>query len=283
MKRNIYRIILPGIIFLIVLVSSCTLVDANANQVDQEDYRGLLMKVDGKIRSLRFNRELTENDFINLENRYISLFPGDGGLKDEVKNSLQEFQMDPSEVEIEDLRSLREDIVKVAESEGVELSFIYEYAVLVILGVSVTLAFSVNMISRVFVNWEEVNEAKRKQSEIQDELKEARNENDTKRVHKLQKEQQKFMQEHMGTMMSPMKTMLVIFIPFIIVFSIMRGTYGGWVVAWLPFKFPWLDINLPLLSNFFKGTMVSLGFFGWYILSYFGLSQILRNILVPSE
>ncbi len=286
MKKDIRNILVVGLIAFIVLSFAFSAV--NAQDPDQEgreeNFRDLLNGVDGLIRAIRFDREITENRISNLEAQYNSLFSDSSNstLDSEIRNLFSDFR-DPNNVTEEKARILRGKIEELGDSEGIGISFIYSHAIFVILGVSFALAFSVNMISRVVVDWEEVNAAKRKQSEIQDKLKKARKEGDRKKVRKYQQQQQDFMQEHMGTMFSPMKTTLIIFIPFIIVFRILDSTYGGWVVAWLPFNLPWPDIGFPLLDRFFKGTVASLGFFGWYLLVYFGLSQLMRKILVPSE
>lgn len=282
MKSNIQRLSVILLISVAVLGLSFNLAYADSNQVDRnKEYKNLIQSTDGAIRSIRLNGEITENKLLSLENRYDSVFPNvDSELSNDIESILDS---NPSNLQVDNIRNLRKMIVNLGESEEIELPFVYKHAIFVILGITFGLGFVVNMISRTVVDWESVNRVKRKQSEIKDNLKEAKKKGDKKEVHKLQKKQQNFMQEHMSTMFSPMKTMLIIIIPFIIVFSLLRSTYSGWVVAWLPFNFPWPKIGLPLLNRFFKGTMAGLGFFGWYLLSYFGFSQIWRKLLVPSE
>lgn len=266
-----------------VLVGMCGLLITPAyagpdEQSRTEKYMDLLKTTDGIIRTLRLNRGVSENALSDLEDQYISVFPDEGdGILTRIR------QLDPSNVSIEDIKSIRSDIVKKAHDKGIELGFIYKHALFVILGVSFTLSFAASFISRVVVDWEEYNRVSNKQSELQDKIKKARKENDTKRVHKLQQEQQEFMRENMGVMFSPMKTMLVIIVPFIIVINFLRSTYSGWVVGWLPFNLPWPELGLPLIGRFFKGTVASLGYLGLYFLSYFGFSQFWRKILVPRE
>lgn len=269
--------------FLVLGLSSVAMADSDQD-ISSENFREILKTADGVIRSIRFgNESAAENGLDSLESDYNALFSNvDDPLDDEIRNLFSDLQ-GSSELKLEKVKELRGNISELGESEGPGLSIVYKHSVFFILAVSFGLGFTANMISRLVVDWEEVNEVKRRQSELQDELKKARNESDTKKMHKLQQKQQDFMQEHMGTLFSPMKTMIFIFIPFIIVFSLLRSTYGGWVVAWVPFTFPWPDIGFPMIGRFFKGTFVSLGFFGWYLICYFGFSQILRKILVPSE
>lgn len=286
MKKDIRNILVIALISFVVL--SFTFTTVNAQDSDQgdrsENFRELLSGVDGLVRTVRFDREVTENKISNLQTKYNLIFPNPSNstLDSEIRNTFTEFS-DAEDITEEEARNLRGKIKTLGESEGAGLSFIYENAIFLILGVSFVLAFTVNMVSRVVVDWEEVNAAKRKQNEIKEKLQKAKEEGDKKKTRKYQQKQQEYMQEHMGTMFSPMKTTLIIFIPFIIVFRILDSTYGGWVVAWLPFNLPWPDIGFPLLGRFFKGTVASLGFFGWYLLVYFGLSQLMRKILVPSE
>ncbi len=280
--KNYRKIIIISILaFMIVGLSAGAVSGQSEYENEEKQYRKLLKTVDGIIRTVRLKNDVTENGIIRLENNYETVF--------EEEFDRQNYNLSPSSLNgektdgVEKMTQVKKDIIEKAESEGIELSFIYNYSILIILGVSLGLAITVNFISRTVVDWDEVNRVRDKQSEIQDKLKKAKKENDSKKAHKLQKKQQEFMQQHMGTMFSPMKTMLIIIIPFIIVFQLLSSTYGGWVVAWLPFKLPWPDINFLMFSRFFKGPAVSLGFFGWYLLSYFGLSQICRKIIVPGQ
>ena len=222
-----------------------------------------------KDNEARYNFVLVaENDEVLVYDREIS--PSYMGKSDETM--------------IKNCKELRKDIkAKASEDRGIELSFIYDHAIWIILGVSISLSLIVSLISRTVVDWEKVNRVQDKQKEIQNKLKEARNANDSKKAHKIQKKQQEFMQQHMGTMFSPMKTMIIILIPFIIVFQLLSSTYGGWVVAWMPFRMPWPDIGFLMFDRFFNGPVASLGFFGWYMLSYFGFSQVMRKIFVPNQ
>ncbi len=281
MEKNFEIIGIICLVSVLLLGFTANTVRAAPDSEDrQESFRSLVNSVDGLIRTIRMGNEVTENRIGALKNRYENVLPTGGG--GEAYDIIEDMEQNPSQITVHQLKTLRQAIIGEGKNEGLELSFLYKHSIFVILAVSMGLAFTVNMISRVFVNWEEVNKVKEKQSELQDKVKEAKKENDTKKARKLEKKQQEFMQENMGTLFSPMKTMLIIIIPFIIVFSLLNSTYQGWVVAWVPFKFPWLDIGLPLLNRFFKGSFVCFGFFGWYIFSYFGLSQLLRKILVPS-
>ncbi len=279
MKKYRKIITIATLAFVLIGLSASFTSAQSDSQEKNEQYRELLSSVDGVIRSIRLNNEITENRIDSVKAQYENVFEESRGFP-----TASELNNMNKKEAVKEMSAVRKKIVNKAENEeGLQVSFIYKYSILIILGVSFGLAITVNMISRTVVDWDEVNRVRDKQSELQDKLKKAKEENDSKKAHKLQKKQQEFMQEHMGTMFSPMKTMLIIIVPFIIVFQLLSSTYGGWVVAWVPFKMPWPDIGFLFLDRFFKGSFVSLGFFGWYLLSYFGFSQIWRKILVPGQ
>ena len=278
-KGNIQKYAIIGIVVFLAAGFLANSVQAQSDSEDlSESYKRALADADEIIKDIRLGREVSENRIADLENSYTTAFPAStDGILSEIRS------LTPSNVTIDKVKEIRADIVEKGDSEGFGLSFMFKYSHFVILGVSFLLAITVNVINRVAVDWEEVNRVRDKQSELQDKVKEARKNNETKKAHKLQQEQQEFMQEHIGVMFSPMKTMIFIFIPFIIVFNVLSSTYSGWIVAWLPFKLPWPDIGLPLLGRFFKGNVAGLGYFGWYILSYFGFAQFWRKLLVPGR
>lgn len=278
--NNLYKFLIVGLLSVLLIGFSFGSVSSSSNQGNaggEYTYRDVLNSADGVIRLLRLGEEISESKMDSLENKCLVVF---SNQDDEVEDYFSQLP-NHSDLKVEDARDLRNKIEEWGNTAGFELSSVYKYSIFIVLCVSFTLAIVVNLISRTVVDWKKVNEVKEKQSDMQDELKRAREENDRKKMYKLQNRLQEFRQEHMGVMLSPMKTMLIIIIPFMLVFSILNSTYGNWVVAWLPFTLPWPDINLPLISRFLSGSTPSFGFFGWYILSYFGFSQIWRNILVP--
>jgi uncharacterized membrane protein (DUF106 family) len=101
----------------------------------------------------------------------------------------------------------------------------------------------------------------------QRELMSAQRKKDMKTVHKLQQQQKEMMALQGQVMMSSFKPAIFTMIPYFILWWALSGVYGNWVVAWLPF-------TLPILGS------VSLGFLGWFILTYFGFSSIWRRLLI---
>ncbi len=279
MEWKLENLTIVGMTIILVMGFFAASAQAQENDVNRtENYKALLGEADQIIKDIRLGRDISQDSIDDLQDAYTTTFPDSSG---DILTSIR--NLTPSDVSVEEVKDIRAAIVEKGNSEGLKLSFLYQYSHFVILGVSFLLAIVVNFINRVAVDWEEVNRVRAKQEKLQEKVKEARENNETKKAHKLQQKQQDFMQEHMGVMFSPMKTMIFIFIPFIIVFNLLSSTYSGWVVAWLPFKLPWPEIGFPLLNRFFKGNVAGLGYFGWYILSYFGFAQFWRKILVPQR
>jgi uncharacterized membrane protein (DUF106 family) len=91
-----------------------------------------------------------------------------------------------------------------------------------------------------------------------------------KRLYKLQQDQKRIMGLQGQVMMSSFKPAIFYIVPYFILWIWLSGLYKGWVVGWLPF-------NLPLP---YFGTIISLGFLSWFLISYFGFSQIWRKLLI---
>ena len=283
-ERKVQGALVLGMAAIIFVSLSAGMSHAQTDGNRSENFEDLLNSTDGVIRAIRLQSDPDTQKMVqNLEDKYTSLFPeASGSLDSEIRSMLSQLK-EASEPEVETVKELRDKFVEIGNSQGLSLSFTHKYAEFIILAVSIGLATTVNMVSRVVVDWEKVNSVRDKQKELQEKVKKAKADNESKKARKLERKQQEFMQENMGAMFSPMKTMIIIFIPFVIVLNLMNSTFGGWVVAWMPFNFPWPNLDLPLVGRFFKGTIASLGYFGWYLLSYFGFSQIMRKLLVPSS
>ena len=166
-----------------------------------------------------------------------------------------------------DLRSLRAEISQMAGELGVELPFIFKYAMFLILGISVVIALAVTLVSKYTVDWEKVRVAKERMSTWQKALRDAQRKRDTKRMHKLNKERGSVMAEQKTVMSASFKPMVYYIIPYMVMWMWLGGIFSGWVMAWLPF-------NMPIVN------IAAMGFLSWYMVCYFGLSQLMRKFLI---
>ena len=125
----------------------------------------------------------------------------------------------------------------------------------------VMVSFAVVMVSslvrKAVIDKEKLQETKKRLKEHQKVLKEATKSGDTKRARKAQEELTKSMMENMKIGMKPM---MFTFIPFILIFSWLRGHYSdvGHVVSLFGYELGWL---------------------GWYIMCSMITSIILNKLL----
>jgi len=270
------RIFVFAVVAFVLVAGLATLVKAQSED-RQNAFKQALYKLDMSIDSLRkadnsgvtsnlsnalaeYNK-FSENVDNALDNRI------DNALDSRIKANFSSLSQTPVE---EDIRALRADVSLAASKLGISLSFVFNHSVLFILFISIVFAFVVTLISKRVVNWEDVKQKKKRVSEWQKALMDAQRKKDMKAVHKLQQEQKEMMALQGQVMMASFKPAIFYMVPYFILWMALSGFYSSWVVAWLPFNLP-----LPII-----GTTVSLGFLGWYLLTYFGFSSIWRRLLI---
>jgi len=268
------RILATPLIAVILIASFVTIVGAEGAGNDQETYKKLLQTVDSSIVSLRMGGSasgglsLAQTHYNNLiENKNFDTRSELIETNNRITEAFSSLQQSAAE---ENIRDLRSDISLMASELGVALPFIFEHALFVILGIGVFVALLVTLITRRVVNWERMRQNKAEVSAYQHELRDAQREHDTKHLYKLKEDQKRIMALQGQMMKENFKPMLFYIVPYFLFWFVLSGMYSGWVVAWLPFR-----LDLP-----FYGTWVSCGFLSWYLLSYFGISQILRKLLI---
>lgn len=267
------KLICP-LIAVLLLASFATIASAEEAGDEQGTYKKLLQRIDGSIVALRHGgsasgglseaQELYEN---LVENENFDDRPGLLEIDNRITQAFSSLQQEATE---ENIRDLRSDISLIAGELGIGLPFHFEHALFVILGIGILVALLVTLISRRVVNWERMKQIKAEVSAFQQELRDARSKQDMKRLYKLQQDQKRIMALQGQMMKENFKPMLFYIVPYFIFWFILSGIFSGWVVAWLPFR-----LDLP-----FFGKWASCGFLSWYLLSYFGFSQIWRKILI---
>lgn len=274
-----HKILLGASMAIILLIGvSVASVKAKDDQANGSRKKDLLQIIDGAIRSLRFGKDPSGN-LGRAQKQYLKLGGEDNddidNLFDNIKDQWKkEGKKKKKEIE-KNIRKLRS---KVKKELNINLPFYFEHSIFVILGISLFLSLGVNLVNKKVVDWEKVNAAKARMQEWQEEFREAQRKGNKKKIQKLKLRQSDLMEEQKEVMGATMKPMIFYIVPFILLWWGLNTIYGGWVVAWIPFKFPWPDLGLRIFSGWF----VSLGFIGWYLLSYFGFAQIWRKFLIPS-
>jgi len=276
------RILVCPLIAVLLLVSFATIASAEEAGNEQETYKTLLQTVDGSITSAKRGDDPSgglgqaQSLYSNLilgryENRD---FGGDREIIDldnQINNTFTSLIAQWESAQVENIHALRSDISSMADKLGIGLSPIYEHAIWVLLGIAALLSLLITLLNKRVVNWEKVKQIKAETGAFQKELRDAQSKQDMKRVHKLQQEQQRILALQGEMMKETFKPTLLYIVPYFIFWFILSRTYSGWTVAWLPF-------NLPL--HFFGFTGVSCGFLLWYMIAYFGFSQLWRKSII---
>ena len=271
------RLLVCPLIAVLLLASFAMTVGAEGAEDEHDTYKELLQTVDSSIISLRQGnsasgilsqaRTIYKSLVDPYENDNFGGSPKLMEIDNRITQSFTSLQQSATE---ENIRALRLDISLMASELGIGLSAIYEYAVFVVLGIGIFISLLITLITRRVVNWERMRQIKAEVSAFQKELSEAQRKRDMKNVHKLQQDQKRIMSLQGEMMKENFKPTLFYIVPYFIFWFILSGLYSGWVVAWLPFR-----LDLP-----FFGTWVSCGFLSWYLLTYFGFSQIWRKMLI---
>ena len=109
--------------------------------------------------------------------------------------------------------------------------------------VSVFISLLSVIVTRLLVDVEALNEDMKKVNEWNQRRKRAMETADKKLWLKVKRDEEQIRQLQSRMMMKRMKPTLVTFIPFLLIFSIIRSAFSGHYYAWLPFNmggFPWI-------------------------------------------
>ena len=271
------RILVCPLIAFLLLASFVTVVGAEEAGDEQGTYKKLLQTIDGSIVSLRHGGSASGglSQAQTLYDNLVGPYRGDNfddrleliEIDNLITKAFSSLQQSATEGDIRDLRS---DISLIAGELGIGLPFHFEHALFVILVIGMLVALLVTLISRRVVNWERMRQIKAEVSAFQQELRDARSKQDMKRLYKLQQDQKRIMSLQGSMMKENFKPMLFYIVPYFIFWFVLSGIFSGWVVAWLPFR-----LDIP-----FFGKWASCGFLSWYLLTYFGSSQIWRKMLI---
>ncbi|MFQ6130320.1 MAG: EMC3/TMCO1 family protein [Candidatus Hadarchaeaceae archaeon] len=268
------RIFIFPLIAVLLLASSVTIANAEEAGDEQGTYKKLLQTIDSSIVALRHGRSAS-GGLSKAQTLYNNLVANENfndrpelmEIDNRITQAFSSLQQSATEGDIRDLRS---DISLMATELGIGLPFNFEHALFVILVIGILVALLVTLISRRVVNWERMRQIKAEVTSFQQELRDARSKQDMKRLYKLQQDQKRIMALQGQMMRENFKPMLFYIVPYFIFWFILSGMYSGWVVAWLPFR-----LDLP-----FFGKWASCGFLSWYLLTYFGFSQIWRKMFI---
>jgi uncharacterized membrane protein (DUF106 family) len=153
------------------------------------------------------------------------------------------------------------------------------YAPIFIMFVSVTISTISNLAMRRFSDMRRLNRYQleiKQFREMEQKAQKTQNEKLLKKVKRRKSYIDRIQREQMTARCKPS---LIFFIPFIFIFTMLRGFYGTEVVAVLPFNIQKvLPFLVPLAGNPVAGGF-GLSFYAFYFLVGLGLSSILQRIM----
>jgi len=266
-------------IVILVALLSVGLTGAVLAQQTTAENRDIVWKIlngiDGSIHAIRKGDTTGAQGYLSTAYTLYrdNISPGvqnvDNALDNRIKQSFNSLSLSSSSAE-DSIRTLRADVSLAASKIGASVSIAYSYAMFVILGIAVVFSLVITLITKRVVDWPKVKAARKEMDDWRKQMMDAQRKKDMKRLYKLQQDQKRIMGLQGQVMMSSFKPAIFYIVPYFILWIWLSGLYKGWVVAWLPFSLP-----LP-----YFGTMISLGFLSWFLISYFGFSQIWRKLLI---
>ncbi|MEM2251065.1 MAG: EMC3/TMCO1 family protein [Candidatus Hadarchaeales archaeon] len=260
-------------IVLIAAVIALTAIGVSAKSDDRiaEIVRG----IDSTIVSLRKGEELgarlSQIEQLYRQDIAPQLENVDNELNQQILSRFSELSLSSRPVE-ENIRSLREEIVKAGEKLGMSISPIHKFSSVFILFLTFLLSLLVTLANKWVVNWELVSNYQAQVTEFWNEYRDALRKQDRKRLLKLDQRKPEISRMQTIIMSETMKPSIYYLVPLLILWVVLAKAFSGWVVTWLPFS-----LSLPIY-----GKWVACGFGWWYFLTFMAFSVLLRPILVPS-
>lgn len=268
------KIIIVVILVALIGATLTTVMAQEQTVVTQDNIRSLLNNIDSSIIAFRkggTSASKASLQSINIQNQILTISTRFENVDNAFQTTLlNDYGSAASSGTEDSIRTLRADVLLAASKIGVSVSPVYSQAIFVILAIAIVFSLVITLITKRVVDWPKVKAARKEMDDWRKQMMDAQRKKDMKRLYKLQQDQKRIMGLQGQVMMSSFKPAIFYIVPYFILWIYLSGLYKSWVVGWLPF-------NLPLP---YFGTMVSLGFLSWFLISYFGFSQIWRKLLI---
>ena len=131
---------------------------------------------------------------------------------------------------------------------------------LFILLLSMSLSFLTALANRLLTNREQLNAWRKEVARWNEDFKKARKSGDKKLLAKVKRKERYILKLQSKMMWQSMKVSLIFMIPFLLIWQLLIGFFGGTTVAYIP----WIDgvFEMPLfywymLCSFASGTMIT--------------------------
>jgi uncharacterized membrane protein (DUF106 family) len=138
-------------------------------------------------------------------------------------------------------------------------------ATLAIAGISLILAITTSIIGMRSMDLETYKKLTIESNKARREAIEATRSGNQRRIDRAQKRQAELMQQQSKISMDRMRSSMIFTIPMILVWPSLGRFFGGTIVAYFPFDFPYIPREFTFIQ--------------WYILCSFTLNILLNRIL----
>ncbi len=154
-------------------------------------------------------------------------------------------------------------------------------SIILIVIVSLSISFISNIALKLTTDVKQLARYSKEIKEFQKLKMEAQKTQNKKLLQKVKRKEKYISKIQSYTMKARFKPMLIFFIPFLILFSLLRALFEDGIVAILPFN---LDKIMPVAGWAGISTNYGFGLYFWafYFLVGFGLSTILQKLMGTS-
>lgn len=155
---------------------------------------------------------------------------------------------------------------------------------LTILIIAFIVSLITNVANRYLGNPERAGELQNEINQFNRELMQARKDNDSEKLAKLNEKQPQITKLQSEMMLNTFKPLIITYLPIVLMVSWMQSSFQNTVII-LPKVVYWLTLT-PLwhtIGSMFYGGQATvafgIGWFLWYIICTFGMNQILKNFI----
>lgn len=278
------RKLLVGVAIAVAIVVGLSAFSWTGREVEGEknkDYKKFLQNIDKSITSARFGKD-PSSSLKSAQTNYKNLvknedFENDSPLftqDNEIKSSFNTLIGQKENLELSEVKTLREKVVEMGTKIGADLPITYDFSTFFILGIAISLAFLSSVACKMLIDWERLEDEKKTVEKWEEKIREAKSKKG-KKTQKLELENDKAKNAKRKVWGISIKQAVFYIAPFVLLLPVLKFVYGDWIVAQLPFD--WFT------SGAFQMIGVSFKYIGWYIFSFFGFAYIWRNLLLREE
>jgi uncharacterized membrane protein (DUF106 family) len=138
------------------------------------------------------------------------------------------------------------------------------YATFAIIAISLALGIATSIIGVRSMDLDAYRKLTIESHKVRQELMDATKSGNQRRMDKAQKRQQELMAQQSKISMDRMKSSLFFTIPLLLIWPTLGSFFGGTIIAYFPFSFPWVPTEFSFIS--------------WYLLCSLSFNILLNRV-----